>query len=138
MSSRAGLTVLVLHSCLLLWVSTFSLYPTIGPDALAASLNISADCLEALNTTVTGDDDLFQWAVTVDDHWWETDNLTTLCTVDCTSSASTWRINVQTACINDDLVVQNKLVPAASVAGRFAEGVDIACLQSGSSDWCQI
>lgn len=29
-------------------------------------------------------------------------------------------------------------MPAASVAGRFAEGVGIACLQSSAEDWCMI
>ena len=90
------------------------------------------------NTTVGCDDSLFQWTVTVDDHWWEVSNLTTLCTANCTQSAQAWRSSVQQACIDDDLIIYSKLVPAASVAGRFTEGLSIACLQSNSSDWCMI
>lgn len=129
---------LIVFQIILQCVWSFSLYPTVDPNALATSLNISIGCLDALNTTVNCDVDLFQWTVTVDDHWWEMDNLTTLCTADCTSSASTWRSNAQLACVDDDINVQGKQVPAASVAGRFAEGLGIACLQSTSSDWCII
>lgn len=117
-------------------ISAFNLYPFVDSKALAKALNISVGCVVALNDTVDCDNDLFQWTVTVDDHWWETDNLTTLCTSGCTASAQAWNTDVASACTNDDLVVQGSLVPAATVAGRFWDGLQIACLQSSSSDWC--
>lgn len=117
-------------------ISAFNLYPFVDSTALAKGLNVSVDCVVALNETVNCDDDLFQWTVTVDDHWWETDNLTTLCTPGCTASAQAWNTDVTSACANDDLVVQGSLVPAATVAGRFWDGLQVACLQSSSSDWC--
>lgn len=127
------------HLLALLVDSTFAfnLYPFVDSTALAQALNISTGCVSALNDTVACDNDLFQWTVTVDDHWWETDNLTTLCTAGCTASAQTWNTDVTLACVDDDLVVQGSLVPAATVAGRFWDGLQVACLQSTSNGWCQ-
>ncbi|SPQ21516.1 05f4d12e-4c34-47ca-9eeb-bd15fa2afc2d [Thermothielavioides terrestris] len=122
----------------------FSLYPTVNGDALAQALGISSDCLAALNETVSCDDSLFSWTVSVDDYWWEADNLTTLCTPQCTASAATWVSDVLSGCINDDIVIQGKAVPAASVAERFGEGLAIACLQTSkpaqadSAGWCML
>lgn len=132
-------TVLILFTLSLsvLGTQAFSLYPTVDPDALAKALNISSDCLGALNETVSCDDDLFQWTVTVDDHWWEPENLTQLCTSDCTASATSWVSDVLSTCVNDDLVIQGRRVPAATVADRFLEGLGVACLQSSGS-WCMI
>jgi hypothetical protein len=121
----------------ILGTKAFSLYPTVDPDILAKALNISNSCLSALNETVNCDNDLFQWTVTVDDHWWEPENLTQLCTSQCSASASTWLSDVLAACVNDDLVIQGRSVPAATVAERFVEGLGVACLQS-SGTWCTI
>lgn len=82
------------------------------------------------NSTLPCDNSLFQWTVTVDDHWWSEDNLTTLCTADCSTSAQDWEMDVALACVEDDLTVLGKLVPAYTVAGRFVDGLGIACLQS--------
>lgn len=130
------LHTLLLILALLNKASAFNLYPFVDSTALAKALNISVGCVVALNDTVACDNDLFQWTVTVDDHWWEIDNLTGLCTPGCTDSAQVWNTDVTLACLDDDLVVQGSLVPAATVAGRFWDGLQVACLQSTSSDWC--
>ena len=66
----------------------------------------------------------------MDDYFWSQDNLTALCTSACTASAQNWEIDVALACVDDDLTVYGKLVPAYTVAGRFTDGLGIACLQS--------
>ncbi|OBT81991.1 hypothetical protein VE02_09310 [Pseudogymnoascus sp. 03VT05] len=118
--------------------SAFSLYPTVDPVSLATAFNISIGCLDALNSTVTCDNYLFGWTNFVDDHWWSADNLTTLCTSTCTTSAQSWMENVFMSCLSDTLTVYGKAVPADTVAGRYTDGLGIACLQSSSSDWCII
>lgn len=67
--SKMRLSPLLLSLLLGTRVRSFSLYPTVDPDKLASSLNISIGCLDALNSTVNCENDLFQWTVTVDDHW---------------------------------------------------------------------
>lgn len=82
------------------------------------------------NSTVACDDYLFGWTNFVDDHWWSADNLTTLCTSTCTTSAQSWMDNVFMSCLSDTLTVYGKAVPVDTIAGRYTDGLDIACLQS--------
>ena len=126
--------------------SAFSLYPTVDPTALAGALNISTGCLDALyvfhptyyanisdicrNTTIACDDYLFGWTNFVDDHYWSSENLTTLCTSTCTAAAQSWKDNVFMSCLTDTLAVYGSAVPADTVAGRYIDGLGIACLQS--------
>ncbi|KAG7001882.1 hypothetical protein G7Y79_00030g064150 [Physcia stellaris] len=120
-------------------VFSFSLYPTVDQDRLATSFGISIDCLVALNTTVGCDEDLFQWTNAVDDHLWSTENVTDLCTPSCATSAQQWNDNVQDKCADDTIATYGKLVPAQTIAGRFIEGLNLACLQPDSkSSWCLV
>jgi len=75
------------------------------------------------------DDDLFRWAVEVDNYLWSSDNVTTLCTSNCEQSVQAWSSNVTTYCGNDTIPLYSSLIPADSIAGRYAEGVALACLQ---------
>ena len=68
---------------------------------------------------------------TVDSYFWAVDNLTDLCTSACFEAVNSWNDDVQNRCVYDSLVAYDKIVPASSVAGRFSEGIDIACLTSG-------
>jgi hypothetical protein len=70
-------------------------------------------------------------AQTVENYWWETDNLTTLCSPGCFAAVQDWDADVQARCYYDTLVAYNKIVPAASVSGRYSNGVQFACLTSG-------
>ena len=110
----------------------FNLYPTIDSDSLAKRFDISIDCLDALNETVTCDQTLFQMANTVDSYLWTTANLTDLCTADCIQSSQKWWSDVQDRCAMDTIAAYGKLIPAESVAGRFSDGLGIACLKSAS------
>lgn len=67
-------------------------------------------------------------AVSVDNYYWEEDNITALCTNDCYSAVQDWMSSVEVSCAYDSLVAYNKIIPATSVAGRFADGLGIACL----------
>ena len=67
-------------------------------------------------------------ANTVDNFYWELDNVTDLCTASCFNEVDAWHDDVQTRCALDSVVAYGKAVPAASVSGRFSEGFYIACL----------
>ena len=124
--SKAGLFLFASYA------SAFNLYPTIDSDSLAKRFDISIDCLDALNETVTCDQTLFQMANTVDSYLWTTENLTDLCTADCIQSSQKWWLDVQDRCAIDTIAAYGKLIPAESVAGRFSDGLSIACLKSAS------
>lgn len=83
------------------------------------------------NSTLPCDQDLFQMTSTVDNYFWTSDNLTALCTRDCFAAANGWNSDVQNRCAGDTLVAYNKVVPADSVAGRYLDGIQIACLTNG-------
>lgn len=113
--------------------ATFNLYPTVSPDNLAKSFGISIDCLDALNETVSCDQTLFQMSNTVDSYLWTTENVTDLCTPACVTSTAKWWSDVQDRCTMDNIVVYGKIIPAESIAGRFFDGLGIACLQPSSN-----
>ena len=115
------------------YASAFDLYPTVNPNALAKTFGISVDCLDALNETISCDQALFQMANTVDSYLWTIANVTDLCTADCIKSSQNWWSDVQDRCAQDTIAAYGKMLPAESIAGRFSEGLDIACLRSGSS-----
>lgn len=72
-------------------------------------------------------------AGSVDNYWWEVDNLTQLCTNDCWSSVQAWDANVFLNCQDDNLVAYGKIVPASDVTGRYNDGMNIACLTNQKS-----
>jgi hypothetical protein len=82
------------------------------------------------NTTLPCDATLLQMVGTVDNYYWEQDNLTTLCTAECFAAVQDWNDDVNTNCYYDSLVAYNKVVDAASVAGRTLDGMNIACLSN--------
>ena len=67
-------------------------------------------------------------AGTVDNFYWELDNVTNLCTPGCFQAVDTWTDDVSTRCAFDSIAVYGKIVPAESVAGRYSEGFSVACL----------
>lgn len=67
-------------------------------------------------------------AGTVDNFYWELDNVTNLCTPGCFQAVDSWTDDVSTRCAFDSIVAYGKIVPAESVAGRYSEGFSLACL----------
>lgn len=112
---------------------TFNLYPTVNPDNLAKSFGISIDCLDALNETVSCEQTLFQMSNTVDSYLWTTENVTDLCTPACVTSTAEWWSDVQDRCTMENIAAYGKMIPAESIAGRYFDGLSIACLQPSSN-----
>jgi hypothetical protein len=73
-------------------------------------------------------------AGSVDNYYWETDNVTELCSSDCYAAVHFWDEDVSNRCVYDSLIAYNKLVPAASVTGRYNDGMNIACLTNQKYD----
>lgn len=90
------------------------------------------------NTTLPCDNDLMQWTHKVDEVYWQSTDVTTLCTASCMSDAADWRQNVATACVDDYYRSGDRYVPAESLSGRILEGLDMACMRSSSNEWCLV
>ncbi|KAG9963623.1 hypothetical protein KCU61_g3456, partial [Aureobasidium melanogenum] len=112
--------------------SVFNIYPDVNPTLLSTSLGFSETCLDALNVTVTCDPDLFRMVGQIDQYLWSEDNITALCTSDCIGSSSDWIVTVQTACEGEQMAVASKLVPVEDIAGRYVDGIGLACMDSGT------
>jgi hypothetical protein len=97
----------------------FSLYPSIDSDNLALALNISIECLTALNETVECDQTLFQMVGDVDGYFWEDDNATALCTSDCISAAVSWWSNAVDQCEDDQLNAYGKVSAASQPLQKY-------------------
>ncbi|KAK9772777.1 hypothetical protein AB5N19_03209 [Seiridium cardinale] len=120
-------------------VLAFNLYPAVDADKLGKALNISTECVAALNNTIPEcDQTLFQMVGDLENYWWEEDNVTALCGGDCWRSASKWSDNITDACYEEYVPAYGKLVPAYAIADRLLDGMNLACLPSGSDDyaWC--
>ena len=68
----------------------------------------------------------------VDVYYWSLDNVTTLCTDQCFNETSSWAGDVGDACGGQTFTVSGALVPVDSVAMRYIEGLNLACLTSES------
>ncbi|KAL8705754.1 MAG: hypothetical protein Q9201_001149 [Fulgogasparrea decipioides] len=64
----------------------------------------------------------------LDLYYWDRDNITELCTRDCTQSASDWLQGVNDVCDGQTITIDSKIVPVESVADRYADGIGLACL----------
>ncbi|KAI0206818.1 LysM domain-containing protein [Astrocystis sublimbata] len=116
--------------------SAFQLYPFIAPEAMTQILGVSSGCISALNTTLPCDNDLFGWTQKVDQVYWEGADVATICTPSCISSAADWKLQVESACMDDYLRSGERYVPADTLSGRFVEGLNMACIKSSSNEWC--
>ncbi|KAK4555183.1 hypothetical protein LTR86_007479 [Recurvomyces mirabilis] len=109
---------------------TFNMWPLLDTAFMANALNVSQTCVTALrNATVGCDPTTFRMAGQIDLYFWENDNISTLCTSDCMTSATTWINSVYDNCDPTDAIyVDTKLVPVDTVAVRYTDGLGLACL----------
>ncbi|KAJ5098774.1 hypothetical protein N7532_005775 [Penicillium argentinense] len=118
----------------------FNLYPAANATTLAAFFNITLDCMETLNTTLPEcESTLFHMALNVDNYWWEEDDVTALCSGNCSTAAKYWDLQVASACDGQYYPSYGKLLPWDTVTGQYIDGLNTACLPSTTNDtWCLI
>lgn len=85
---------------------------------------------------MTCDQDLFQRTVNVDGLWWTQEDVSTLCTSSCLSSAQSWKDHVDEVCAGEYMVQGDRMVEVETLATRFVEGLGLSCLRSSSGQWC--
>lgn len=54
------------------------------------------------------------------------------------ASALAWNETVNTECIDDTIAYMGMAVPAATIAGRFLEGMNLACLLDSDDNQCMV
>jgi len=108
----------------------------------------------ARNKTVACDEATANLAAQgMDENWWYKENITTLCTADCSSSVNAWLKAVDTDCASDTVTQANIVVKARTIPLQYTYGYSLACLQnkyvldvfcslklstnsSSAKDWC--
>lgn len=79
--------------------------------------------------SVECDPDLFRMCGSIDQYLWSSDNITDLCTTTCLDSASDWLDGIWDSCTTADTVqIASKMVPVFTVAQRYVDGENLACL----------
>jgi hypothetical protein len=62
--------------------------------------------------------------------WWEDDNITALCSGNCSQDTSVWNDGITDPCYEEYLSAYGKLVPVYSVPERYIDGLNTLCLPS--------
>jgi hypothetical protein len=65
-----------------------------------------------------------------DNYWWQDDNVTALCTGNCSQAASAWTDSMADACYIEFITAYGRSVPVSSVALRYTDGLNVVCLPS--------
>ncbi|KAI3319768.1 hypothetical protein HD806DRAFT_547669 [Xylariaceae sp. AK1471] len=78
-----------------------------------------------------------------DNYWWQDDNVTALCTGNCSTAASEWLDNLGDDCYKEYITEYGRSLPVSSVPLRYVDGMNIICLETwADSDpapthpWC--
>lgn len=97
-----------------------------------------SDCqlIPGRNKTLPCDNDRIPWTFKVDQVYWELEDVTALCTSQCMTLIKRWKTQVEAACANDWIRSGQRFVPAATLSQRVADGLNMACLQSSTREWC--
>jgi hypothetical protein len=66
----------------------------------------------------------------LDNYWWEDDNVTDICGGNCSISAQNWSNDIQDVCSGQYLPAYGKLIPATTISDRYVDGLNLACMGS--------
>lgn len=65
----------------------------------------------------------------IDNYLWSSDNITGLCLDTCIDSVNDWMTGIWNDCAaTDSIVVASKIIPVDTVAQRYLDGINLACL----------
>lgn len=60
---------------------------------------------------------------------WFRDNVTALCTAECSETLSTWLSDVEAQCAGDRINIDDHLIEPYTIPLKYIAGFDMACLQ---------
>ncbi|KAG5297288.1 hypothetical protein I7I48_06359 [Histoplasma ohiense] len=131
--------VLLLFSLVFVQLATaeFNLYAKYEDTAIGTAIGISDGCLAALNQTIDCDAiNIARVANGADDDFWFRDNVTALCTAECSETLSTWLSDVEAQCAGDRINIDDHLIEPYTIPLKYIAGFDMACLQDSFNNWC--
>ncbi|OAX79990.1 hypothetical protein ACJ72_05685 [Emergomyces africanus] len=119
-------------------MAEFNFYAKYAETAVTATLGVSSQCLSALNQTIDCDAvNIARAASGADDDFWFRDNVTTLCTAECSNALTTWLSDVEVQCAGDQIITEGRFIEPYTIPLRYIAGYDMACLQDRwGSDLC--
>ncbi|KDN63841.1 putative LysM domain-containing protein [Colletotrichum sublineola] len=128
--------LLLVAFCFVRACYAFNLYPAINGDKLAKSLNVTSECVAALNQTIPEcDQTLLQMTMNLENYWWTDDNLTAICDSGCAQAVGSWNYNASDPCYEQTFTAYGKLVPIWTVTERVVDNLRFACLESRSENY---
>ncbi|PGH05049.1 hypothetical protein GX51_03146 [Blastomyces parvus] len=117
----------------------FNFYAKYEEASVTTTLGVSDQCLSALNQTVDCDAvNVARAASAADDDFWFKDNVTTLCTAECSRALSTWLADVEIQCADDQINNDGRFIEPYTIPLRYIAGYDMACLQDSFNNWCYL
>ncbi|EEQ85789.2 uncharacterized protein BDCG_09058 [Blastomyces dermatitidis ER-3] len=117
----------------------FNFYAKYEEASVTTTLGIPDQCLSALNQTVDCDAvNVARAASGADDDFWFKDNVTSLCTAECSSALSTWLSDVETQCAGHQINTDGRFIEPYTIPLRYIAGFDMACLQDSFNNWCYL
>nr|KMM64622.1 LOW QUALITY PROTEIN: hypothetical protein CPAG_00974 [Coccidioides posadasii RMSCC 3488] len=126
---KLGLTLLLARFT----VASFNIYAKYDHNVIAAALGVSSQCLSALNQTVECDQtNAARAARGIDNDFWYRDNLTALCTQECSASLASWLSTVEKECSKDEVTTNGILFEPKAFPLKYIAGHDLACLRDVS------
>ncbi|KLJ12711.1 hypothetical protein EMPG_12291 [Blastomyces silverae] len=116
----------------------FNFYAKYEEASVTTTLGVSDQCLSALNQTVDCDAvNIARAASGADDDFWFKENVTTLCTAECSSALSTWLADVEIQCAGHQINTNGRFIEPYTIPLKYIAGYDMACLQDRwGSDLC--
>ncbi|EEH37042.2 hypothetical protein PAAG_07460 [Paracoccidioides lutzii Pb01] len=111
-------------------LAEFNFYAKYDEATATETLGLSTRCLSALNQTVGCDAvNAARAANGADGEFWFRDNVTSLCTVECSKALTSWLSDVDIQCSSDQLVTNGRFIDPYTIPLKYVAGYDMACLQ---------
>jgi hypothetical protein len=66
----------------------------------------------------------------MDENYWYSENITTLCKDQCRASMTTWLSSVEKECVTDTVTQAGIVVQAKSIALNYVSAFELGCLKS--------
>ncbi|KKZ67762.1 hypothetical protein EMCG_06579 [[Emmonsia] crescens] len=119
-------------------IAEFNFYAKYEEGDVTTTIGVSGQCLSALNQTIDCDAvNVARAASGADDDFWFRDNVTTLCTMECSNALTTWLSDVESQCAGDQIITDGRFIEPYTIPLKYIAGYDMACLQDRwGSDLC--
>ncbi|OJD29410.1 chitin-type 1 [Diplodia corticola] len=133
----SGWTLLTGQLLLAAVTADFTIFDNYNATDLSSSFGVDSQCMQALNATLSCDLlNTVQAAQGVDLEYWSQENVTTMCTADCSTSLEKWLSAVESDCSGQQVAHNGLVLDPKYMPLRYIGGYQLACLQDTAENWC--